>query len=204
MKTLLLIRHAHTPMAGRFCGHSDPELSSTGSQQLLETVSQICRWPLSAIFTSDLKRAVQTAEAIASPRNLPMQLRTGLREIHFGDWEGRSWEEIEAADPAGAASWLKAYPHGTPPGAEAFCDFENRVRTELEAFAAWADDAKIVAAVTHAGFIRTALSLISGVTLVSITKVDYGSVTALELAQKRWNIKDNQSVTTDDWPTCNI
>ena len=83
VKTLLLIRHAHTHMAGRFCGHSDPELSSTGSQQLSEMIAQTQGWPLSSIFTSDLKRAVQTAEAIAAPRNLPIQLRTGLREIHL-------------------------------------------------------------------------------------------------------------------------
>ena len=123
---------------------------------------------------------------------MPIQLRTGLREIHFGDWEGRSWEEIEAADPAGASSWLKAYPHGTPPGAEAFCDFEHRVRNELAALAALADP-KVAAAVTHAGFIRTALSLISGVTLVSITKVDYGSVIALELVQQKWIIQEQGS-----------
>jgi broad specificity phosphatase PhoE len=190
MGKLLLIRHAHTQMAGRFCGHSDPELSSTGRQQLLEIVAQLQRWPLSTIFTSDLKRAVQTAEAIASARNLSIQLRTGLREINFGDWEGRSWEEIEAADPAGASSWLKAYPHGTPPGAEAFCDLEQRVRNELEAFAALMDHKNVVAAVTHAGFIRTALSLISKAPLVSIAKVDYGSVTELGLVQLKWRIKE--------------
>ena len=172
-------------MAGRFCGHSDPELSSTGRQQLLEVAAQSQRSELSCIFTSNLKRAVQTAEAIASPRNLPIQLRTGLREIHFGDWEGRSWEEIEAADPAGASSWLKAYPHGTPPGAEAFCDFEHRVRNELAALAALADH-QVAAAVTHAGFIRTALSWISGAPIRSIANLDYGSVTVLRMAQHTW------------------
>lgn len=176
-------------MAGRFCGHSDPELSGTGRQQLLEVVAQLQQWPLSVVFTSDLKRTVQTAEAIASAYNLPMHPRTSLREIYFGDWEGHSWEEIEAADPAAASSWLKAYPHNTPPGGETFRDFEQRVQNELEALAALAGDNKVMAAVTHAGFIRTALSLISGTPLASIVAAGYASVTELELVQQKWRIK---------------
>jgi broad specificity phosphatase PhoE len=180
MKTLLLIRHAHTDMAGRFCGHSDPELSTTGRQQLSETVGKLQPWTLSAVYTSDLKRAVQTAEAIASHRNVPIELRTGLREIYFGDWEGKSWEEIERADPTTASSWLKAYPNKPPPGGEAFRDFEQRVRRELSAMAALAE-CGVVAAVTHAGFIRTAISLNSSTPLASVNKVDYGSITELGL-----------------------
>src|SRR5207249_365456 len=93
------------------------------------------RWPLSVICASDLKRAAQTAQAIASSLDLRVQLRPSLREIYFGDWEGRSWNEIEAADPAVASSWLKGYPHNTPPGGETFHDFEQRVRDELAALA---------------------------------------------------------------------
>ncbi|HEV3315941.1 MAG TPA: histidine phosphatase family protein [Candidatus Angelobacter sp.] len=188
MKTLLLIRHAHTHMAGRFCGHSDPELSSIGCQQLSEIVGQVRRWPVSVVYASDLKRAAQTAEAIASPRELNVQLRPSLREIYFGDWEGRSWDEIEAADPALAASWLKAYPNNTPPGGETFHDFEQRVRDELAAVAVLIDSE--VAAVTHAGFIRTAISLISGAPIRSITNLDYGSVTELRLVEQKWTVAE--------------
>lgn len=180
MKTLLLIRHAHTGMAGRFCGHSDPELSPTGLEQLSGTVAQLQPWALSTIYTSDLKRAVQTAEAIASHSNVPIILRAGLREIHFGDWEGKSWEEIERADPATASSWLKAYPNNTPPGGEAFRDFEKRVKDELTALALLTEN-NVVAAVSHAGFIRTALSLVCGTPLRTAASPDYGSVTKFDL-----------------------
>ncbi len=185
MKTLLLIRHAHTEMAGRFCGHSDPELSATGCQQLSEMVIQLQPWALSAIYTSDLKRAVQTAEAIACHRNVPIELRTGLREINFGEWEGKSWEEIEKSDPAAASAWLKEYPNKPPPGGEAFRDFEQRVRKELSAMAALAE-CGVVAAVTHAGFIRTAISLNSGTLIGSIASKDYGAVTVLEIEHQKW------------------
>ncbi len=189
MKKLLLIRHAHTDMAGRFCGHSDPELSTTGRQQLSQIVTQLKQWPLSAIYTSDLKRAVQTAEAIASECNVPIQLRTGLREIYFGEWEGKSWEEIEKSDSAAASTWLKEYPNKPPPGGEAFRDFEQRVRKELSELAALTHHEKVAAAVTHAGFIRTALSLISGTPIGSIAATDYGAATELQLAYQEWCIK---------------
>ena len=172
-------------MAGRFCGHSDPELSTAGHAQLGEIVTQVQRWPPSVIYSSDLKRTAQTAEAIASSHNLRVQLRPGLREIYFGDWEGCSWEEIEAADPVAASSWLKRYPHQAPPGGEAFHAFEQRVRDELAALAS-IPGGEVAAAVTHAGFIRTALSLISGAPLRSIANLDYGSVTELRLVQQKW------------------
>jgi len=192
MTTLLLIRHAHTDMAGRFCGHSDPELSCTGRQQLPELITQLRQWPLSRVYASDLKRAVQTAQAVVSiqnvaQNNLPVQIRPALREIYFGEWEGRSWDEIEAADPATASAWLKGYPHIAPPRGERFQDFEQRVQNELVALAAEVED-EVVAAVTHAGFIRTALSLISKAPIASIAKIDYASVTKLQLAEQKWTI----------------
>lgn len=196
MTTLLLVRHAHTDMAGRFCGHSDPELSNAGRQQLPELIVQLRQWPLSRVYASDLKRAVQTAEGVISMQNvtqditqniLPVQLRPALREIYFGEWEGRSWDEIEAADPATAAAWLKGYPHVAPPQGEPFPDFQQRVRDELAALAAAAED-EVAAAVTHAGFIRTALSLISKAPIAFIAKIDYGSVTKLQLAEQKWKI----------------
>ena len=116
-----------------------------------------------------------------------MKIRPGLREIYFGDWEGRSWNEIEAADPAFAAAWLKGYPNKTPPGGEPFHDFGQRVGGELAALAEATGD-EITAAVTHAGFIRTALSLISETPIASAPKIDYGSVTELHLVKGKWAI----------------
>jgi alpha-ribazole phosphatase len=186
MKSLLLVRHAHTEMAGRFCGHSDPDLSSAGRSQLAEIVVRLRQWPVSKVYASDLKRTIQTAQAIASSLdNLSIQVRPGLREIHFGDWEGCTWEEIEANDPTTASAWLKDYPSYTAPGGEAFHDFQQRVREELSVLAGITND-ECVAAVTHAGFIRTAISLVAEAPIVSIPQVDYGSVTELQLVQQTW------------------
>jgi len=178
----LLIRHAETDMAGRFCGHCDPELNERGRRQLSGLVSALSGHAIGRVYTSDLRRARQTAEAVAKHFRAELQVRPGLREIHFGLWEGLSWSEIEVRDPALASKWLKDYPNSTAPGGESFHNFERRVRKEIAFLLEEATPAPI-AAVGHAGFIRVALMThgnLSEREAWDQTK-DYGSVVALEV-----------------------
>lgn len=110
MKTIILARHAETVMAGRYCGQSDPELSAAGIAQLPEIAQRIEPSKIDRILSSDLLRARQTAEAIAQTTGIPVELRPGLREIHFGLWEGLHWSEIEAQFPCEAKAWLQEFP----------------------------------------------------------------------------------------------
>ncbi len=66
--------------------------------------------PIDEIYSSDLRRARATAQAIAAARNIPLSLRPALREIDFGQWEGLSWEQIELMDPDYARKWIAGYP----------------------------------------------------------------------------------------------
>jgi alpha-ribazole phosphatase/probable phosphoglycerate mutase len=186
---LLLIRHARSTMAGRFCGHSDPPLSDAGREQLSQIVRRLERWPVARICTSDLKRAYDTASAVASSRSLPLLVRTGLREINFGEWEGRSWEEIEARDPAAASEWLARYPLATPPGGECLADYRGKVEKELRTLLE-ASGQECSAVVTHAGFIRTALAMILGIPEKSMHRIEleYGGITVLHHAGKGWMV----------------
>ena len=181
MKHLLLIRHAETDMAGRFCGHSDPELSPRGRQQLAGVVDRLSEYAIQQIYTSDLRRARQTAEAIASHFGIGVEVRPGLREIHFGLWEGLSWSEIEACDPVLAKSWAERYPNCTAPGGESLQRFERRARAESAFLFAAATECPI-AVVAHAGFMRVLLTMFYGVSeeeARNLTK-EYGSVVALD------------------------
>jgi len=125
--TILLVRHAHTDMAGRFCGHADPDLSQLGQQQLQEIVQRIGKWPFTKVYSSSLMRARRTAEAVAASRCLEINIRSGLDEISFGAWEGKSWAEIEALYPVDAALCLNDHPAGAATGGEPFLDFQQRV-----------------------------------------------------------------------------
>jgi alpha-ribazole phosphatase len=181
VKRLLLIRHAETDMAGRFCGHCDPELNERGQQQLAGVVDRLSEYAIRRIYTSDLRRAQQTAEAIASHFGIGFEVRPGLREIHFGLWEGLSWSEIEACDPALARSWAEQYPNVTAPGGESLQQFERRVRAE-SAFLFAAATKCPIAVVAHAGFMRALLTIFYGVPEEEAWKLtkEYGSVVALD------------------------
>ena len=181
MKHLLLIRHAETDMTGRFCGHSDPELNERGHQQLAGVLDRLSEYAIRRIYTSDLRRARQTAEAIASHFEIGFEVRPGLREIQFGQWEGLSWSEIEACDPVLAKIWAERYPNSTAPGGEPLQQFERRVRAESAFLFAAATECPI-AVVAHAGFMRVLLTMFYGVPeeeALKLTK-EYGSVVALD------------------------
>jgi alpha-ribazole phosphatase/probable phosphoglycerate mutase len=181
VKHLLLIRHAETDMTGRFCGHSDPELNERGQQQLAGVVDRLSEYAIRRIYTSDLRRAQQTAEAVASHFGIEFEVRPGMREIHFGLWEGLSWSEIEACDPALARSWAEQYPNVTAPGGESLQQFERRVRAESAFLFAAATECP-VAVVAHAGFMRALLTIFYGVPEEEAWKLtkEYGSVVALD------------------------
>ena len=184
MTHLFLVRHAETDMAGRFCGHSDPELNEQGRQQLAGLVNRLSQHAIRRVYTSDLRRARQTAESIARHFGAGLHVRPGLREIHFGLWEGLSWKEIVLRDPVLAKKWAEEYPDSTAPEAEPFPQFEARVHIETAFLLGEAPESPI-AVVTHAGFIRIVLTKwcrISEQDAWDRTN-DYGSVVVLDTNQ---------------------
>ena len=160
MSRVFFIRHAETDMVGRFCGHSDPDLNAQGQVQLAGLAQVLSTEKIGEIYSSDLRRAQSTARAIAAGRNIPLTLRPALREIHFGEWEGLSWRQIELADPDYARSWVGGFPHVPAPAGESFPSFEARVLDEVSQLIDRARDA--IAVVTHAGVLRVALRHLQG------------------------------------------
>ncbi len=150
---LLLVRHVHTEMAGRFCGHTDPAISAEGQQQLARLCRSLREYRITQVFSSDLLRARQTAEAIAGP-SLPVQLLPDLREISFGRWEGLNWAEIVERDREYADRWVNSYPRPGAPEGEDFATFSARVMRAFHQVADQYTDGWTVI-VTHGGFIRT-------------------------------------------------
>lgn len=104
LTTLYLVRHAATPanlmkpakLQGR---KSDPALAPVGVRQAEVTRDFLAIRPVDVVYTSPLRRAAQTAALIAAPHGLTPITVDGLTECDVGQWEGKSWEEIRAADP---------------------------------------------------------------------------------------------------------
>ena len=93
-------------------------------------------------------------------REIPQVLRPALREIHFGQWEGLSWEEIEELDPEYARKWMARYPHLPAPAGESFQAFEARVLEEVNHLLE--DVHGPIAVVTHGGVLRVVLRHLCG------------------------------------------
>jgi broad specificity phosphatase PhoE len=161
MKSCVLMRHGETDLARRFCGRSDPPLNDAGRRQS-ELVASTLREIPDVIYTSDLKRARESADLLGSRFAVPVQVRPDLSEINFGAWEGLSWEEVEQRFPTGASTWMKQYPRGVIPSGESYESFQKRVQRETAFLLADAELRSIVA-VTHGGFIKTALTVLYGI-----------------------------------------
>ena len=183
MKACILIRHGATDMAGRFCGHSDPPLNDTGRAQIKRTVSMLPVMP-EVIYTSDLLRARQSAEIIAAHFAVPLQVRPGLREISFGLWEGLWWHEIERRFPGKSQGWIERFPAGVVPSGERYESFLERVEREI-AFLVEQSELQTLAAVTHGGVIRIALSELHGFSAEEAHRISAQYGAFFDLSQMR-------------------
>jgi broad specificity phosphatase PhoE len=102
--TLILLRHGatdcnlqHPPiLQGRSI---DLPLSAAGQIQATQASDFLAKVPLSAVYSSHLLRAKETAEAIAQPHNLEVHVEQDLVEVNVGRWESRSWVEIKETEP---------------------------------------------------------------------------------------------------------
>ena len=99
MTTILLARHGETDWNrdGRYQGHADEPLNDRGRAQARELADRLREQPPAAIYTSDLRRASETAEIVASALGLALTLEPRLREIDVGSWEGRTRAELDGS-----------------------------------------------------------------------------------------------------------
>jgi broad specificity phosphatase PhoE len=101
MTILLLARHGQTDWnrEGRLQGQTDRPLDSVGRRQARELAAILGEEAIDVVYSSDLRRARDTAEAVAAPRGLPVLEVPELREKDFGSWEGLTDVEIRARFP---------------------------------------------------------------------------------------------------------
>jgi broad specificity phosphatase PhoE len=99
--TILLARHGETDWnrERRVQGHTDRPLSAPGLAQAQELAQALESESIDGVYSSDLSRAYETAIVVAEPRGLAVVQLPGLREKHFGTWEGLTHEEILGRNP---------------------------------------------------------------------------------------------------------
>jgi broad specificity phosphatase PhoE len=188
---IVLLRHAHTEMAGRFCGQIDPPLSGQGRGQLPELAERLTTYPFSRIFSSDLLRSRETANFIAAELGLTVELLPGLRELYFGEWEGLDWSEVSEQYSAYAQRWMDQYPLIPAPGGENFRSFRIRVQDALAEVADRVGN-HCALVVTHGGVIRTAVLDVQKLPESALAGVECGYASCIELCRRCgiWELRD--------------
>jgi len=126
---ILAIRHGETlwNVDSRIQGHLNIGLNDTGRWQAERLGMALKDEPITAIYASDLSRAHDTALAVSRHTGVPVQAEPGLRERSFGEFEGRTFAEIETALPEQAQRWRQRDPSFTPAGGESLLMLEARV-----------------------------------------------------------------------------
>ena len=156
MTRVILVRHGQTIWNKelKYQGHSDIALTETGIRQAELVAARLAREEISAVYTSDLSRARVTAETIACRFGLPVNIDAALREIKFGDWEGLTYENINAGWPEANRKFFTNPDEVRIPGGETFAEVKERASAAIEKLVARHPQETIVV-VTHGGTIRT-------------------------------------------------
>ena len=104
---VFMVRHGATVLSAedRFAGVTDVALSDEGREQTRRLAERLSDEKIMAVYASPLSRTVETAEILAAPHKVEVQLRDGLREINHGRWEQMTRREVEQEFPEEAAEW---------------------------------------------------------------------------------------------------
>ncbi len=189
---LYFLRHTPTAMPPGSCyGFRDVPLADDYSRDLaavrerLRAADPELETP--RVFSSPLTRCRRLAEDILDVLNIvsppPSQnsvvLDERLKELNFGEWEGRAWDDIQASDGARAEAWMASFVETPCPGGESYRDLAERTHSFLEDLAT-GDEAVLV--VAHGGSIRALLARLLGLELdyAFRLEIDYGRLSRVD------------------------
>ena len=137
--TMILVRHGQTEWnrVERFRGHADVPLNETGLKQASLTGERIVSsWSPAAVYSSPLSRAQKTAQAIATPVGLPVQVFAGLADIDYGKWQGLTPDQVREKWPEALATWFEAPHMAQIPGGESLDQLRERAMVMVDKLAA--------------------------------------------------------------------
>lgn len=180
---LHLVRHgAAAGVGGRAVGHTDPPLAEAG-RVAVEALAATWRGPAPGLLlASDLARAAGSAAVLAAAWRIDAVTDPRLRELDFGAWDGRPWEEIHHADGERLARWGARWWEVATPGGEGWADLAERTLGWYRGWLAAEPPADTVV-VTHGGPLRALLAHLLGLGRDRVWQIAPGHarVTSLEL-----------------------
>ncbi len=183
-QTLLLIRHGQSTwnaehrLPGQLPGIL---LNDVGRQQAARLADALSVLPISAIISSPLERARDTAEILAEARHLPVQFEPALMDTAMGDFAGKDYNEMRKSNEAWKA--FVRNPTIAPPGVESFPQVQERAVTAVERWRAREESGAYPAFVTHADLVKLLIAHYTGLEAgrAGSMFIDNASVSIVEL-----------------------
>jgi broad specificity phosphatase PhoE len=163
MTKFILVRHGQTEWnkVERFRGRIDLILDATGLRQALAAALRIKDWPFSAVYSSPLRRALETAKIIANQLDLTVESLDGLIDLDFGEWQGLNASEAAKRDADLYRLWIERPDLVRFPGGEELADVRERVMAVVEDIAVNNPD-QVVVLVSHNVVCRVLLCSLLG------------------------------------------
>ena len=153
---IYLIRHGETVdnSEKKFCGYTDSFLSDTGKSQIKKLSDRLKGYSFDKIYSSPLQRALITAKEIQKD----IILEDGFKEINFGDFEGKTLNEIKKSSVLEYEKFIYQDSNYRFPNGESIYDFSKRIQKTLENIITSSSEDDNIALVSHSGVIREIIS----------------------------------------------
>jgi broad specificity phosphatase PhoE len=190
---LYLVRHGETDSNRNSLalGRADIPLNQRGLEQARLLGEALANEPISAVYSSPLMRAQQTASAVAARRSLGVQVKPGFIEMDIGEADGLTFPEVRRRFPGLLETWVTdAGPDHPMPGGERLTDVQKRGWECIQSLARVHPD-DTVCAVTHNFVILTALATVLGIELSSFRRLRHGvaAISVIEIGPTRVRLR---------------
>ena len=172
MQTLYLIRHTTPRIASGICyGQLDMDVTDSFASEAAEVLNRLP--PVELVIASPLLRAQRLGEHLAQQQRCTLRSDARLMEIHFGDWEGRAWSDIERGE---IDAWAADTLNYASPNGESAQQMLQRMRDALRDVTQLPQ--RHIALVAHGGSIRALLALLADIPLAHTLnwQIEYGAV----------------------------
>lgn len=190
MTKIILVRHceAQGNTLGTLQGRTDCDISGNSAAQLELVSLRLRNTPINALYSSPLKRARKTAEAINKYHNLPVKIEPRLSEIDVGVWENRLWTEIEREYPEEIKVWQEQPGNFTPQGGESMRQVYDRIWAAVTDIVK-ENPNKTVCVTSHGCAIRNFLCRALGKPIEELTDIPWCDNTGISVVNFDRNLK---------------
>lgn len=197
MSEIILVRHGETEWNVKevFRGRTDVKLNETGIKQAESLAQYLSSLNIEAIYSSPLWRALKTAEIIASPHRLEVEVAPGLMDLNYGEWQGLHHYEVKTKYKSLYAEWLKNPHRVRMPGGESLNEVRKRAMNVLrDAVTAYTDT---VVLVSHRVVNKVLICALLGIDNSHFWRIrqDIGAITRFDYENRQFVMVEHNNTT---------